>query len=144
MKKILVLIGLVLNMALVALADAAQLAPNYGAAQTYACNGAQHDIGFALDYNAPMYIRHIEMVVTGALPGQYGTVTFSISVPPGQAAPFIAGFGGVETSAHVDFGINGWHVPAAQALALEFSCAGGGSRTLIVTLGYTANAGPNP
>lgn len=124
--------------------QAAQFAPYYAPAQNYACNGQQHDSGFALDYGQAVYIRHIEMVVTGALPGQHGTVTLSTDVAPGQSAPFIAGFGGVETGAHVDFGVNAVMVPAAQALSLEWSCDGGGSRTLLMTISYTANAGPNP
>ena len=125
-------------------ATAAQLAPHYGSARTYACDAQQHADGFALDYGQAVYIRHVEMLVTGALPGQSGTVTLSIAVPPGQPAPFITGFGGSDTSAHVDYGVNGWLVPAAQALALEWSCSGGGSRTLLITIGYTTQAGATP
>lgn len=144
MHKILGVIGLTLLCACAPNpAQSAQFAPNYQV-YTYACDGQQHHTSFALDYGQSVYIRHIEMVITGALPGQYGTVTLSTSVPPGQQAPFIAGFGGMETSAHIDFGVNGWLVPAAQALASEYACAGGGSRTLLLTIGYTVNAGPNP
>ena len=127
-----------------ATAEAAQLAPYYGPARIAVCDGTQYHDSFALDYGQAVYIRHIEMVNVGAQSGQSGTTTLSIAVPPGVPAPFIAGMGGIETSAHVDFGVNGWMVPLAQALAMEYSCAGGGTRTLLVTIGYTITAGATP
>lgn len=126
-----------------AASEAAQYAPNYQV-YSYSCNGQQYDNGFALDYSQDVYIRHIEMLVVGAMPGQYGTVTLSLSVPPGQPAPFIAGFSGSETSAHIDYGVNGVKVPLGQALAPEYSCVGGGNRTLLLSISYTSQAGPNP
>ena len=144
--KTLLLCGLALLSLACARADAgaAQLAPYYAPAVSYACDGSQHDSGFALDYGQAVYIRHVEIVLIGAANGQTGTVTLSIAVAPGQPAPYITGLGGAETSAHVDYGVNGILVPTGQALALEWSCAGGGARTLLMTISYTANAGPTP
>ena len=143
------LIGLWLSVLLVSTASAAQLAEwrfPYEAASggSYACNGGQHDWGFALDYANANHIRHIRMYIIGAIPGQYGTVTLAPSVPPGQPAKVIAAMTGTNTSAESDFVVNGFLVPAAQALSLEWACSGGGMRTLSVVIFYTISAGPNP
>lgn len=123
---------------------AAQLAPDYVAVQSYSCDGVQRDISFALDYNNATFIRDIDMGFSGETGTRFGTVTLSIAVPPGQQAPFLTGVFGSDTHTMKSYGVNGVYVPAAQALALEFSCTGGGTRTLLTTIFYTSQPGPTP
>ena len=111
---------------------------------TYPASGQQFDYGFCLDYNSGMFIRKVQFLIIGWTPNHTGIVTLCPSVPPGAPATLIASCSGTMPQADIDFGRNGFYVPAAQALSLEWSATGGGNRTLMCVISYTANEGPNP
>lgn len=101
------------------------------------CNGTQYSNSFAFDYFQQTRFRSWNVVVVAA-PSINVQITFS---EDGPTEAHQTNFGGVMNADRVfamNLGGDGYLVQAAQAMALEWACSGGGTMDIIATYFFSA------